>query len=119
MAGRFRAVTSRRVELAVYLLLLLVIGLYTRGAVNGVDHRARVEAARARTEAINTKVALCTFRADLEQRVDSSQRYLDEHPEGVVSLGITAAQIRLTIRNQRLTLESLATLNCPRNKETP
>lgn len=62
-------------------------------------------------ETSRTRSALCTFRGDLEQRVNSSQDFLDEHPGGI--LGIPAASIRTTIANQRATIASLAGLRCP------
>lgn len=109
---RTRLVVARfllkRVDLIVFLTVVAVIGIYTRGAVNAVDTRARAEAA-------STHNSLCTFRADLEKRADQSQAFLDDHPEGFP--GIPAPVIQNSIDNQRRTLDSLRSLNCA--KETP
>lgn len=62
--------------------------------------------------ATSTNDALCTFQADLERRVETSEDYLAEHPEGIPSLGFSAAEIQNQINNQRRTLDSLSALDC-------
>lgn len=64
-----------------------------------------------------THNSLCTFKADLTQRRDSSVTYLKEHPRGVVSPAtnaviITPAEIQQSIDNQNATLKSLSALSC-------
>lgn len=55
--------------------------------------------------------ALCTFRADLQQRVQQGQDFLEQHPEGFGDFG--PAQIRANIANQSRTVAALAVLDCP------
>lgn len=54
--------------------------------------------------------SLCTFRADLQQRVETTEGYLEEHPEGIA--GVPAATLKTSISNQKQTILALNTLNC-------
>lgn len=54
--------------------------------------------------------ALCALRADLENRVVSSQQFLLEHPTGVG--GITPAAIQTGIQNSQRTIKALSNLVC-------
>jgi hypothetical protein len=56
-------------------------------------------------------LALCAFRADLQQRVTSGEAFLKTHPQGI--LGIPAPTIRASLNNQEATLRTLAPLICP------
>jgi hypothetical protein len=60
----------------------------------------------------DTRDALCTFRTDLEVRVASSRKFLDEHPEGLPKAGISAQQLSQSIRNQDRTVDALRGLDC-------
>lgn len=59
-----------------------------------------------------TRAALCTFRGDLQDRVDASKEFLDKHPHGVPGLA-TGKQIQDDIANRRRTIKSLSGLSCP------
>lgn len=61
-------------------------------------------------DARQTKHAVCAFRTDLQVRVDASEAYLVDHPDGF--LGIPAAQIRSSIDGQRRTIVALAGAGC-------
>lgn len=61
--------------------------------------------------AVTTKKALCTFRHDLQLRIQASEQFLKDNPNGIV--GITAEQIRQSLINQKQTVESLEDLRCP------
>lgn len=63
-----------------------------------------------RSDEAHTKAALCTFRADLIQRIEQSTVFLAEHPHGIP--GIPAATIRDGIRNQQRTINALSSLHC-------
>jgi hypothetical protein len=54
--------------------------------------------------------ALCTFRADLQARVQTSEDFLEKNPEGFP--GFPAQTIKQGIDNQRQTVEALSALNC-------
>ncbi len=61
-----------------------------------------------------THGALCTFRGDLQQRVDSSRHYLATH-QGDLKFGdvrIPREQIVAQVASQQATLRSLDNLNC-------
>ena len=57
-----------------------------------------------------SRVALCALRSDLERRVQTSEKFLKEHPAGIP--GIPAKTIRDGIRNQQRTITALAALSC-------
>lgn len=66
--------------------------------------------------ATSTTAALCTFRFDLQQRVDQSKEFLKENPEGIP--GIPAETLRQTIEGQERTIASLDSLHCPPQEVT-
>lgn len=61
--------------------------------------------------------ALCTFKADLDQRYDNGVKYLKDHPEGLVTHNgevlLTASQIKQSLDNEKSSLDSLNGLSCP------
>lgn len=57
-----------------------------------------------------TRDALCTLRADLETRVQTSKDFLIEHPKGIP--GISAKVIKDGIKNQERTIDALSDLSC-------
>jgi len=91
-----------RATVILYLALAFVAGYAYVQAVQG---RAKLEAA---TE--QTTTALCTLRADLERRVDTSREFLKENPDGIP--GIPARTIQEGINNQERTIEALGVLDC-------
>jgi len=54
------------------------------------------------------RVGVCNFQADLQQRIEASQEYLHDHPNGAPKLGVTRAQIEETIQNEERTRDSLS-----------
>lgn len=80
-------------------LWLFVISIVVVFAVYKID-----------TEASNTRHALCTFRGDLERRVQSSRDFLRDHPKGIP--GIPSVTIRTGITNQQRTIDALQDLEC-------
>lgn len=60
---------------------------------------------------VTTQHALCTFRDDLTSRVAEGEAYLKAHPKGFA--GIPAATIQATLANQKRSVDSLSSLNCP------
>jgi len=61
-------------------------------------------------QATETNQALCSLRADLQTRVETSQGFLRDNPDGVV--GIPAATLQQSIDGQKRTIQALSTLNC-------
>lgn len=57
-----------------------------------------------------TEDALCALRADLERRVEGSEKFLKEHPNGIK--GISRATILTGIKNQEATIKALNSLSC-------
>jgi preprotein translocase subunit SecG len=55
--------------------------------------------------------AFCALRTDVENRMASSQEFLEEHPNGIP--GISAEQIQQSIRAQRSTFRALDVVVCP------
>jgi hypothetical protein len=118
-----RGLALRHTRLAGFLACLLIMALIVGWAAREITH-AVIRANDARTlshrvaavarqqarDAAQATGALCTLRADLEQRVASSEGFLREHPEGVA--GIPARTIRESIANQRRTIAALSGLNC-------
>jgi hypothetical protein len=98
-----------RWTIILFLSLVLVTSL---GFYDALQRRA----ALARV-ADQTLSALCTFRADLQQRYDDGVQFLEDNPDGIP--GFSAAAIRHALSNQRRTLTSLAGLPCHAKAEDP
>jgi len=91
-----------RWTVVLYLLLAFVAG----GAfIARQSDLSRVEAQSSRNVA-----AFCALRGDLERRIRESQRFLDEHPNGIP--GIPPEQIRDGLRAQRQTVRALSVVVC-------
>lgn len=59
-----------------------------------------------------SKDALCNLRANVSARVVSSETYLKNHPNGAPALGLTAKEIRASIKRDRTTVNALGGLHC-------
>lgn len=62
------------------------------------------------SKADQTNKVLCIFRADLETRVKTSQKFLLEHPKGIA--GFPASAIRVSVEGQLRTIAALGNLQC-------
>lgn len=90
-------------------LVALAVGVMVNSAASVLLWRS----ATAQIDANNrTTVAVCELRADLERRVRSSTRFLQEHPDGIP--GIPARTIRDSLENQQRTISALRDLKCPK-----
>lgn len=58
-----------------------------------------------------TNDALCTFRADVQQRLDNTEAFLADHPQGIP--GVPTATLRQSLDAQRRTVKALGGLPCP------
>lgn len=54
--------------------------------------------------------ALCALRGDLERRVTTSKKFLEDNPAGIP--GVDPAVIQAGIDNQRATVRALSGLSC-------
>lgn len=63
---------------------------------------------------INSHVhsALCTFRSDLQTRVNSTTHYLETHPGATPIPGVSRATLQQGRDNQQRTVDSLGSLGC-------
>jgi hypothetical protein len=93
-----------RYTVVLFVSVALVFGWGLYGA-----HQQRDDLAEA-TDRMDR--ALCAFVADLERRVETTVRYLDRHDRSEMPEGITRQDLRRSIANQRMTLESLSALDC-------
>jgi hypothetical protein len=59
-----------------------------------------------------TRTALCALRGDLEQRVASTTKYLDEHPGPEPFPGIPRKTLTDSLKNQQRTVDALSGLDC-------
>lgn len=59
---------------------------------------------------VQTTMALCTLRDDLQRRVDQSTAFLKEHPNGIP--GIPRETFLQGVKNQRSTIDALNALDC-------
>ena len=66
--------------------------------------------AHVEQNANQNRTALCALREDLHRRVQSSVRFLENNPGGIT--GISGAEIRESIRNQRATIHTLKVIDC-------
>lgn len=92
-------------------ILFLAVGVLIISVVLNVA--TLVYLAKQAQTAGETHRAACTFRANLVQQVQDSEKYLEQHPNGAPSLGISAAQLRQSIGRQRAAANSLSDLHCP------
>jgi hypothetical protein len=95
----------RWVEIATVILTVLMMALVILGYADSTSQRDAIKQTAAQSH-----TALCSFVADLEQRVESSEEFLDEHPNGIPGLSVEV--IRTSLANQRQTIESLSDLKC-------
>lgn len=93
-----------RWTIALYVAVALIAG------IGVLSNRATVNTNQANIARIDT--ALCAFVGDLERRADSTAEYLKKHPGKEPIPGISRADLRRSLENQRRTLDSLKGLKC-------
>jgi len=94
--------TIRRWTIVLFAALCVVT---TAGLLEAFQHRAELQHVAEQTIG-----ALCTFRADLSERAEAAQDFLQENPDGIP--GLSAKAIQTSIDNQLRTLDSLSGLPC-------
>lgn len=89
---------------------LLVVLVFLAASAGFADVRVfQITDSVQRDQEANTR-ALCSFKGDLQRRVDQGAEILRTHPNGI--LGIPAATIRVSLVNQQASLKSLSPLVC-------
>lgn len=97
--------TARTVLRTLRVLIALTVVLY--GVQTGQSFWIRANAETVRADAEVTRKALCTLRADLQERAGATQQYLDHNPTGRLS---DAA--RTSVAGQLRTIQALRQLSC-------
>lgn len=93
-----------RFTLILYVAVAVVLGAAVLANRNNVSN--------AQEETARIDKALCAFTADLERRVELTRDLLDRSNHREPVPGITRADLRRSIQNQRMTLDSLSGLEC-------
>lgn len=71
-----------------------------------------ITAINANESATENHNAICTFREDLQARVDQSRRIIQTNPELIQEFGLTVKQVRVQIQQQQASVDSLAGIDC-------
>lgn len=104
--------------LRVWVAVLAVLVMFGSFASGYQFFQQRTFSRHTRAALVDTQAALCTFRGDLQYRVDSSKAFLVTHPHGIRGLA-TREQIRNDIANRERTIRSLHGLSCPPRLPAP
>lgn len=106
---------ERKARTRDWLIIGFLAGLFVVAAVAAIAGLTAIKAsndtARLARENVRTTVGVCALRSDLQRRVVSSTKFLEEHPDGVA--GISPRDIRAGIDNQQRTISALRPLKCP------
>jgi hypothetical protein len=86
------------------LTFLIIATIVLLAAVIGVGAYALIKANQ-------THSALCTFRADLQNRVVQTEHYI-HHPEDFPGVHIPPSQLVPQLENQKRTISALSSLGC-------
>lgn len=98
------------ISLLLAMSLALTMFLAWRGFRLNEDFHQQV--ARSRVQTMQIEEALCTFRQDLERRVRTSEKFLEEHPGPEPIPNLSRETILRGLVAQRNTVASLASLRC-------
>jgi hypothetical protein len=98
--------------LRAWVVLLTFLVMFGAVATGYQFFQLRSFTTETRTALVRTQLALCTFRGDLQTRVDGSKEFLKSHPHGLPGLA-TANQLQDDINNRSRAIASLRGLSCP------
>lgn len=106
----------RLVGAATIFLFVLIFGVVGYLAWDAQVEREDLEkvAHEVAEVAISTNEALCAVRLNFEQRIESSEEFLREHPEGFA--GVSAEEIIRSINEEKQTLRALSGIDCPESE---
>jgi hypothetical protein len=96
---------NRELKRQRHMIVGLVVAILALGVYGYVRLNDRANEAR------DTHTALCIFRGDLQSRVDQTEAYLQEHPQGFP--GVPKATLLQSLNGQKRTVTSLSILRCP------
>jgi hypothetical protein len=89
------------------IVLALITGVMTCTSIFGFVYLFVVTSKQSK----DTNAALCTLRNDLQIRVNQTEEFLRENPDGLP--GIPRAALDQSLTNQRNTIKALEQLECP------
>lgn len=95
----------RNLTIATVFAYLFLVGIGVFAYIQAHSQRAEL-----RQVATSVNGALCTLRADLEQRVEASRAFLRQNPTGID--GISDEDIEQSIIAQEQAIDALASLRC-------
>lgn len=99
---------ERNVNRIVMIVIAIAVSIIALVIVGFLDSHSKSAALNRATE--RTTHALCTLRGDLARRVQQSEDFLREHPNGLP--GISPAVIRNSQKSQEQTVKALGSLRC-------
>lgn len=98
---------------------LFVVGIITALLfVGGIWRVGNQQAELERQSNQNAKAlaALCALKADLERRIKTTRKFLEQHPHGIP--GIPASTLRQSLNGQRKTVNAISPhlTDCPEDQ---
>lgn len=114
----FRLALTPNNVIAILVVVVLLVTMYLAYAGYATQTALERESARnAQRNAANT-AALCALRAEREDDVETTQKFLDEHPEHVIELGngisVPRSQIENDLENMQETVDAISdNVACP------
>src|SRR3954471_18076248 len=90
-----KGVIPRWQLLAVY---LLIVGVFFFSVA-----RLHEQDMKLHSQQVNTQAALCSLRGELEQRVRSTETFLNSHPQG--AFGLSPSQLRKSENDTKRTIQ--------------
>lgn len=86
-------------------VVALITGLLFVGGIWRVGNQQAAIEQQGKQNA-NALSALCALKADLERRIKTTRKFLEQHPNGIP--GIPAETLRQTLNGQRKTVRAIA-----------
>lgn len=109
---KIQVIEKRDVGLIVAALVMLALSAVLQVTSTVLVVRDAREVAHQARTAAETHHGVCLYRANLEDQIGTSTRYLIAHPNGAPALGLSRAFIQNGIDKQRAAVESLSDLHC-------
>lgn len=96
----------------------LLLAAFSAGIIWGLvdNHNQNAAIRTLADDGKNAHDALCVFRNDLAERVASSRKLIQDHPEILKISGLSLQEAWVRIHNQQLTVDALSTLNCSKGE---
>ena len=97
--------------IGVALVLMVINMVLLVGVVFDLSSTSQQNARQAHI-ADETHAAVCVYRSQLKTELMTGEKYLLQHPNGVPSLHLSAAQLEQTIEREQVAVQGLSGLNC-------